>query len=141
MLHDASHATLPPPCSTLQTVSGSLSPCSWTGQVSRVIPYSEPTWQSASEQALGSAFLWHLPLQHVAYIAAAYAAASHACSPAFLADLLHAALVRLRVLLSKQREEERQQRGQGAGRAGAMQRLGVRGGAGGKVGGVGLACE
>jgi len=68
-------------------------PCilpSQTMQVSQVLRYSEPLWHAASHQAVHSGFLWHLPLQHLAYIAAAYAAASHPCSPSFLADLLRA---------------------------------------------------
>lgn len=103
-------------------------------QVSQIIPYSQPTWHTASQDALHTAFLWHLPLQHLAYISAAYAAAAHPCTPAFLTELLHAAVAKLRLFVSRQ-----QQQAAAAAQQKGQRGMGVRGGlgvgrSGGKVG-------
>eukprot|EP00983_Pelagomonas_calceolata_P088500 1157213-Pelagomonas_calceolata.AAC.9 len=91
-------------------------------QVSHILPYSAPAWEAATQAALRTGFLWHLPIQHLAYITAALAAASHPCSHAFVAELLGVTNARLSALVSwqqLQQQGDRREQGRRAGGLGA----------------------
>ncbi|KAF5829204.1 hypothetical protein DUNSADRAFT_16408 [Dunaliella salina] len=91
-------------------------------QVSHIVPYSAPAWEAATQAALHTGFLWHLPIQHLAYIAAALAATSHPCSRTFVAELLAAATARLTAIVAwqqLQQQGDRREQGRRAGGLGA----------------------